>query len=60
MIADKGFDWLDASVKRLGAMDTPKPYNDELARDHSLDGKDCADGERIVAVGNGLSGCDWW
>ena len=32
MIADKGFDWLDAPVKRLGAMDTPMPYNDELER----------------------------
>ena len=32
VIADKGFDWLDAPVKRLGAMDTPMPYNDELER----------------------------
>ncbi|MEE2689491.1 MAG: dehydrogenase E1 component subunit alpha/beta [Pseudomonadota bacterium] len=32
IIADKGFDWLDAPVKRLGAMDTPMPYNDELER----------------------------
>ncbi|MEC7302159.1 MAG: transketolase C-terminal domain-containing protein, partial [Pseudomonadota bacterium] len=30
VIADKGFDWLDAPVKRLGAMDTPMPYNKEL------------------------------
>jgi 2-oxoisovalerate dehydrogenase E1 component len=32
VIAEKGFDWLDAPVKRLGAMDTPMPYNDELER----------------------------
>tara|TARA_Y100001934_G_scaffold2232_1_gene3487 strand:+ start:59888 stop:61909 length:2022 start_codon:yes stop_codon:yes gene_type:complete len=32
VIADKGFDWLDAPIKRLGAMDTPMPYNDELER----------------------------
>ncbi|MEC8172843.1 MAG: transketolase C-terminal domain-containing protein, partial [Pseudomonadota bacterium] len=30
VIADKGFDWLDAPVKRLGAMDTPMSYNKEL------------------------------
>ncbi|MEC8198265.1 MAG: transketolase C-terminal domain-containing protein, partial [Pseudomonadota bacterium] len=30
VIADKGFDWLDAPVKRLGAMDTPMPCNKEL------------------------------
>ena len=32
MIAGKGFDWLDVPVKRLGALDTPMPYNDELKR----------------------------
>ena len=30
VIADKGFDWLNAPVKRLGAMDTPMPCNKEL------------------------------
>ncbi len=32
MVVDKGFDWLDAPVRRLGAPDTPMPYNDELER----------------------------
>ena len=32
VISEKGFDWLDAPIKRLGAMDTPMPYNDELER----------------------------
>ncbi len=32
MVVDKAFDWLDAPIKRLGALDTPMPYNDELER----------------------------
>ena len=32
VVSEKGFDWLDAPIKRLGAMDTPMPYNDELER----------------------------
>ena len=32
MVADKGFDWLDAPIQRLGALDVPMPYNDELER----------------------------
>ena len=30
MIADKAFDWLEAPVKRLGAMDVPSPYSPAL------------------------------
>jgi len=32
MVVDKAFDWLDAPIKRLGALDTPMPYNDDLER----------------------------
>ena len=32
MVADKGFDWLDAPIQRLGALDAPMPYSDELER----------------------------
>ena len=32
MVVDKGFDWLDAPIQRLGALDAPMPYNDELER----------------------------
>ena len=30
MVADKGFDYLDAPIARLGAPHTPMPYNDRL------------------------------
>jgi pyruvate dehydrogenase E1 component beta subunit len=30
MIADRAFDWLDAPVKRLGALDVPVPYSPAL------------------------------
>tara|TARA_B100001123_G_scaffold133716_1_gene155014 strand:+ start:2183 stop:4186 length:2004 start_codon:yes stop_codon:yes gene_type:complete len=33
MIMEKAFDWLDAPVLRLGAPDSPMPYNDKLERD---------------------------
>ena len=32
MVAEKGFDWLDAPIQRLGALDAPMPYNDDLER----------------------------
>jgi len=32
MVAEKGFDDLDAPIARIGALDTPMPYNDELER----------------------------
>ena len=32
MVVEKAFDWLDAPILRLGAPDTPMPYNDELER----------------------------
>jgi 2-oxoisovalerate dehydrogenase E1 component len=32
MVVEKGFDWLDAPIQRVGAMDVPIPYNDELER----------------------------
>ena len=32
MAVEKAFDWLDAPVARIGALDTPMPYNDELER----------------------------
>jgi 2-oxoisovalerate dehydrogenase E1 component len=32
MVVEKAFDWLDAPIARVGALDTPMPYNDELER----------------------------
>ena len=32
MVVDQAFDYLDAPIKRVGAPDTPMPYNDELER----------------------------
>jgi len=32
MVVEKGFDNLDAPIARVGALDTPMPYNDELER----------------------------
>ena len=32
MAMEKAFDYLDAPVARIGALDTPMPYNDELER----------------------------
>ena len=31
-INELAFDWLDAPVERLGAMEVPMPYNDKLER----------------------------
>jgi 2-oxoisovalerate dehydrogenase E1 component len=31
-INERAFDWLDAPVERLGAMEVPMPYNDRLER----------------------------
>lgn len=31
-INERAFDWLDAPVERLGAMEVPMPYNDKLER----------------------------
>jgi 2-oxoisovalerate dehydrogenase E1 component len=32
MIMEEAFDWLDAPVERVGMMDVPMPYNDDLER----------------------------
>jgi 2-oxoisovalerate dehydrogenase E1 component len=32
MVVEKAFDWLDAPILRVGAPDTPMPFNDELER----------------------------
>jgi pyruvate/2-oxoglutarate/acetoin dehydrogenase E1 component len=32
MVVEKAFDYLDAPIGRVGAPDTPMPYNDELER----------------------------
>ncbi|HEX9648647.1 MAG TPA: transketolase C-terminal domain-containing protein, partial [Alphaproteobacteria bacterium] len=32
LAVEKVFDYLDAPIARLGALDTPMPYNDELER----------------------------
>ena len=33
LVAEKGFDDLDAPIVRVGALDVPMPYNDELERE---------------------------
>ena len=30
MVVEKGFDYLDAPIQRVGARDVPMPYNDGL------------------------------
>ena len=32
LVAEKAFDWLDAPVARVAALDTPMPYNEALER----------------------------
>lgn len=32
LVVEKAFDWLDAPIQRVGALDVPIPYNDELER----------------------------
>lgn len=32
VVVEKAFDWLDAPILRVGAPDTPMPFNDELER----------------------------
>jgi 2-oxoisovalerate dehydrogenase E1 component len=32
MVAEHAIDWLDAPIIRVGARDTPMPYNDKLER----------------------------
>jgi len=32
MVAEKAIDWLDAPILRVGARDSPMPYNDKLER----------------------------
>ena len=32
MVAEKAIDWVDAPILRVGARDTPMPYNDKLER----------------------------
>jgi len=32
MLAEKAIDWLDAPILRVGARDTPMPYDDKLER----------------------------
>ena len=48
MAVEKAFDYLDAPVARIGALDTPMPYNDELER------ATIPSQERIVAEVRGL------
>jgi 2-oxoisovalerate dehydrogenase E1 component len=48
MVVEKAFDYLDAPIERVGALDTPMPYNDELER------VVIPSVERIVAAVRGL------
>ena len=47
-ISELAFDWLDAPVERLGAMEVPMPYNDKLERAVIPSQADIADAIRRV------------
>ncbi len=49
-VTEAAFDWLDAPVARVGALDVPMPFNDRLER------AVIPSAERIVAAIKGLSG----
>jgi 2-oxoisovalerate dehydrogenase E1 component len=33
VVHEQAFDWLDAPIARVGALDVPMPYNDRLERE---------------------------
>lgn len=47
-IGESAFDWLDAPVERIGAMEVPMPYNDKLERAVIPNQKTIADAIRRV------------
>ncbi|WP_373089051.1 pyruvate dehydrogenase complex E1 component subunit beta [Sneathiella sp.] len=47
-ISEEAFDWLDAPVGRIGAIDMPVPYNDRLERDYLPDAKNIAEAIKKV------------
>ena len=49
-VNEQAFDWLDAPVERVGALEVPMPYNDKLER------AVIPSAERIVAAVKGLFG----
>ena len=49
-VTEAAFDWLDAPVARVGALDVPMPFNDRLER------AVIPSAERIVAAIRGLFG----
>lgn len=47
-VTERGFDWLDAPVARIGAPDMPVPYNDRLERDYMPSAADIAAAVKAV------------
>ncbi len=50
LIAEEAFEWLDAPVVRLGAIDTPVPYSPPLEEYHLPQVKDVVDAARRLAA----------
>src|SRR5262249_40286403 len=50
MVAEKAIDWLDAPILRVGARDSPMPYNDKLERLVIPSADDIAEAVRTVVL----------
>ena len=50
MVAEKAIDWLDAPILRVGARDSPMPYNDKLERLVIPSADDIADAIKTVVL----------
>ena len=50
MVAEKAIDWLDAPILRVGARDSPMPYNDKLERLVIPQAEDIVDAIKAVVL----------
>jgi 2-oxoisovalerate dehydrogenase E1 component len=50
MVAEKAIDWLDAPIVRVGARDSPMPYNDKLERLVIPQAEDIVDAIKAVVL----------
>ena len=50
MVAEKAIDWLDAPILRVGARDSPMPYNDKLERLVIPSAEDIVDAIKTVVL----------
>jgi 2-oxoisovalerate dehydrogenase E1 component len=50
MVAEKAIDWLDAPILRVGARDSPMPYNDKLERLVIPSAEDIVDAIKAVVL----------